>query len=112
VELAPAVGHYWNTLGAACYRAGALKEAVAALQKAVQLHQGGISADWFFLAMAQHKLGQAKEARASYDRGVIWQRHHKAESIDLRLVRTEATVLLGIFPWKVLVSASSRGQGR
>src|SRR5262249_44836148 len=36
-ERAPAAGHIWNTLGVAHYRAGNWKEAVAALDKSMEL---------------------------------------------------------------------------
>ena len=46
VELAPANGGLWNTLEAAHYSAGSWKEAVSALEKSVQLCNGGDSYDW------------------------------------------------------------------
>jgi hypothetical protein len=46
--------------------------------------------------MAHHKLGQAKQARACYDKGVAWLERHKADSNELRLLRVEAASLLGI----------------
>jgi tetratricopeptide (TPR) repeat protein len=110
IQLDPANGHYWNTLGAACYRAGALKEAVTALETAVELHQRGCGEDWFLLAMAHHKLGQARQARACYDKGVAWLERHKADSNGLRLLRVEAASLLGI-PG-ALAARPGRGTGR
>jgi tetratricopeptide (TPR) repeat protein len=72
VDLAPKEGKYRNTLGVALYRAGGWKDAVAALDKSVELRQGGDPADWLFLAMAHYKLGNEDAARKQYDRAVEW----------------------------------------
>src|SRR5262249_38530501 len=72
VELAPRHGTIFNTLGAALYRAGDWKAAIAALEKSMELRQGGDSNDWFFLAMAHWQLGQKDKAREWYDRAVRW----------------------------------------
>jgi serine/threonine protein kinase/WD40 repeat protein len=100
VELAPKEGSYWNTLGAAHYRAASWKEAIAALEKSLNL-QGDNSFDWVFLAMAHWQLGHKEMARQWYDRAVQWmdknqpalkQQHQE----ELRRFRAEATELLGI----------------
>src|SRR5262249_4972399 len=52
VDLQPRNGAYWNTLGAAQYRAGKWKEAVTALEKSMDFRNSGDTFDWFFLAMA------------------------------------------------------------
>ena len=52
VESAPQDGMVWRTLGAAHYRASNWKAAVDALNKSMDLRQGGDSIDWLFLAMA------------------------------------------------------------
>src|SRR5262249_11847746 len=46
-------GDCWKTLGVAQYRASDWKAAVAALEKAMQLRNGGDGSDWFVLAMAR-----------------------------------------------------------
>src|SRR5262249_36599162 len=56
VEMNPQEGSYHNTLGVARYRAGCWKEAVATLEKSMELRQGGDGDDWFFLAMAHWRL--------------------------------------------------------
>jgi tetratricopeptide (TPR) repeat protein len=88
---------YWRTLGAAYYRAGTWKEAIEALEKSMELGQGGDtmwwartrggvggleksmelgqggdSFDWFFLAMAHWQLGNKDEARRWYEKAVEW----------------------------------------
>jgi tetratricopeptide (TPR) repeat protein len=101
VELGPNNGSYWNTLGAAHYRAGNWKEAVAALERAMQLRNGGNSYDWFFLAMAHWQLGEKDKARQWFDRAVRGMHKHfpKAKE-ELGRFRAEAAELLRVEPKK------------
>lgn len=71
-ELAPRDGGAWSVLGIACYRTAQWQAAVEALQKSVQLRDGGEAWDWFYLAMAQWQLGQQEEARKWFAQGVAW----------------------------------------
>jgi tetratricopeptide (TPR) repeat protein len=101
VELAPAAGDYWNTLGVAHYRAGDWKAAVAALDKSRGLRQGGDAVDWLFLAMAHRKLGHRDEALKAYEQAVGWLEKNQ-EALDkdkdrageLRRFRAEAEEVL------------------
>jgi tetratricopeptide (TPR) repeat protein len=59
-----------TALGASLYRARRFKEAVGQLRQAVAAHGSGkspqrqpIAYTWFFLAMAEHRLGHSDEAR-------------------------------------------------
>ena len=72
VALQEPVGKVWNTLGAAHYRAGAWRPAIDALEKSMVLRQGGDAFDWFFLALAHHKLGHADEAKKWYAKAIGW----------------------------------------
>jgi serine/threonine protein kinase/tetratricopeptide (TPR) repeat protein len=94
VELDPQEGMYWNTLGAAQFRAGNGKGAKAALEKSMALRKGGDGYDWFFLAMASWQLGLRDEARAWYDQAVHWINTSKNENEELRRFRAEADTLL------------------
>jgi tetratricopeptide (TPR) repeat protein len=66
------------TLGATLYRAGRFAEAIKPLNEAsaaAARGEGGIPAlspayTWFFLAMANHQLGQAEEGRQWLDKAV------------------------------------------
>jgi Flp pilus assembly protein TadD/serine/threonine protein kinase len=95
-KAAPTNGNYWNTLGAAHYRAGNWKEAVAALEKSVELRKGGDSSNWFFLAMAHWKLGEKEEARTWFDRAVQWMDKNQPGNEELGRFRAEAAELLGM----------------
>jgi hypothetical protein len=61
VQQCPNAEVYWNTLGAACYRAGDAASAVAALDHATALG-GGTAFDNVFLAMAHAQLGDHEQA--------------------------------------------------
>jgi WD40 repeat protein len=96
VALAPKDGMIWNTLGAAHYRAGEWKGAIAALLKSMELRNGGNSFDWFILAMSHWKLDQPEEARKWYEPAVAWMDKHQPQNDELRRFRAEAAQLLGI----------------
>jgi tetratricopeptide (TPR) repeat protein len=93
VELAPADGKHWLTLGKAKYRTGAWQESAAALRKALERHPGDAS-DWFFLAMAHWQMGQPGEARQWSDQAVEWMDKNKPNDAELRRIRAEAAELL------------------
>jgi eukaryotic-like serine/threonine-protein kinase len=96
VELAPGNGLFWNTLGAAYYRARSWKEAVAALEKSMQLRNGGDSYDWFFLAMAHWQLGEKESARQWFDEAVQWMDKNMPKGKELGRFRAEAAEVLKI----------------
>ena len=45
--------------------------------------KGGDAFDWFFVAMAKHKLRQ-KDAREWYDKAVVWMDKHRADDKELK----------------------------
>jgi tetratricopeptide (TPR) repeat protein len=94
VELAPAAGHIWNTLGVAHYRAGNWKEAVAALDNSMELSAGGEALNWFFLAMAHWQLGNKERARKWYTPAILWMHQRQSTDAELRQFRAEAAALL------------------
>lgn len=71
-RLDPKIGAYLTTLGAAQYRLGQLREALATLKRSEQgnaSNQGdSATAHLAFLAMARHSLGQKAEALATLHR--------------------------------------------
>jgi tetratricopeptide (TPR) repeat protein len=96
VARAPQMGEYWNTLGITQYRLGEFQSAIDTLNHSVELRSGGDGADHFFLAMAYERLGDRKQARAWYEKGVqcMDKRSPQAEG-DIRY-RAEARQTLGI----------------
>jgi serine/threonine protein kinase/tetratricopeptide (TPR) repeat protein len=94
VATAPDVSANWNTLGAAQYRAQDWNAAVTALEKSMALSNGGDSFDWFFLTMAQWRLGRHEEARQRFDRAVEWREKNRPGDAELRQLQAEAAELL------------------
>jgi Flp pilus assembly protein TadD len=94
VELAAKEGNYWNTLGAAEYRAGNWKGALEAVEKSMALRQGGDAFDWFFLAMAHRQLGDKDQARKWHDQAVQWMEKNKPDDEELRRFRAESETVL------------------
>jgi tetratricopeptide (TPR) repeat protein len=98
---------FLTTLGAARFRTGDWTGAAAALHEAEGLAQPGHGFDlsaaraMFFQAMAQHQLGNAKEARQAYDRALEWSEANRnawqpALVEELRRLQAEAAELLGV----------------
>jgi tetratricopeptide (TPR) repeat protein len=98
IELEPKASDPWWVLGLAYYRAGDWKASVAALEKTLELSNGGDAADWFFLAMAHWRLGHHDEARAWYDKAVAWKARNRPQdkNEELSRHRVEAEALLGL----------------
>lgn len=96
VHLAPDLGIYWNTLGAAHLRAGDDQAATTALEKSMALRGGGDSFDWFFLAIARHRLGDYGAARHYYASAVDWMDAHASMNKELKQFRDEADALLDV----------------
>src|SRR5262249_35760077 len=97
VEIESEHGGFWNTLGVASYRAGDLKAAIEALDKAEKLAPGKFLA-WnaFFLTMAHWQLGEKEQARKEYEQAVQWMEKKHPKDEELRRFRAEAEELLGI----------------
>jgi tetratricopeptide (TPR) repeat protein len=94
VDARPESGNFWNTLGAAYYRNGDDKAAVAALEKSMALRAGGDANDWFFLAMAYCGQGDRETARMWLDRAVAWTVRRMPRDDELRRFRAEAEEML------------------
>jgi len=62
-----------NTRAAALYRAERFEEAIATLEDSIEQRAiGGQVEDWLFLAMAEHRLGHANEAREWLAKAESW----------------------------------------
>jgi hypothetical protein len=60
----------------------------------MDLHAGGDSAEWFFLAMAHWQLGERSQARDWYTRAVPWMEKNRPGDEQLQRFRAEAASLL------------------
>jgi serine/threonine protein kinase/Flp pilus assembly protein TadD len=97
VKAAPKYGANWRSLGAARYRTGDSKGAIAALQKSMKLANGyDESFNTFFLAMAHWRLGDKKQARQWYDQGVAWMKQNLPYDEELCRFQVEAAGLMQI----------------
>jgi tetratricopeptide (TPR) repeat protein len=94
VNGAPANGNFLSTLGAAHYSAGNWKEALATLEKSMDLRKGGDCFDWFFVAMAHWQLGEKDKARKWFDQAVGWMDKNQPENEKLRRFRADAAELM------------------
>ena len=88
VEQEPMRATCWNTLGVAHYRCGDWKAALAALEKSMELRNGGESEDWFFVAMAHWQLDDKPKAITWYDKALGWM--EKNQPKDKELIRFRA----------------------
>jgi tetratricopeptide (TPR) repeat protein len=101
VQLMPANGDYWITLGVAHYRVCDWKAAVASLSKSRELNQGSEAINWLFLAMSHRKLGNDAVSRKAYDQAVQWLEKNsgafaknKTQAEELGRFRSEAEEVL------------------
>jgi Flp pilus assembly protein TadD len=77
------------------YRAGNCKEALAALEKAMALSDGGDGLDWLILAMVHWQLGNKQEARRRYEQALPWLEQRDTDQTLSRL-QAEAAALLEV----------------
>jgi tetratricopeptide (TPR) repeat protein len=97
VELEPANGAHWNTLGVAHYRTGELNAAIEALEKSDDVLQGQLfSFNGFFLAMAHWQLGRQDDARKWYAKSVEWMDDNMTDNEELARFRAEAEETLNV----------------
>jgi tetratricopeptide (TPR) repeat protein len=94
VELEPKNWMYWNTLGVAAFRAKDWKAAEVALEKSVDLNEGGGAIDWFFLAMTYWHQGKPEQAREFFDKAAATYVKHNPGDPELQRFHREASALL------------------
>jgi serine/threonine protein kinase len=98
VTLQPRNGYYWHTLGVARYRSRDWRGAVTALERTLELNEGGGPHAWFFLAMSRQQLGDREQARTWYGKAANWMQKHRPPAEDLLRYWVEAATLLGDTP--------------
>jgi serine/threonine protein kinase/tetratricopeptide (TPR) repeat protein len=96
VDSDPKPANNWGNLGVARWRAGELKGAVEALEKADGLSPDGDMAHRFFLAMAYWQIGEKGKARTAYEQGERWMEEKGPASEELRRFRAEAETVLTV----------------
>jgi tetratricopeptide (TPR) repeat protein len=104
-EAHPECSTYWNTLGAAHYRAGDFEAAVSALDRATALGNGGTAFDHIFLAMAHAQLGNPADARRWFAQATLEIERDQPGHPELRRLCEEAGAIL---PADILTSEAAR----
>jgi serine/threonine protein kinase/Flp pilus assembly protein TadD len=94
VAARPQSADFRNTLGAAHYRNGDDRAAIAELEQAMSLRSGGDCYDWFFLAMAHCRSGDRSRALAWLDRATQTMDKSQPRNAELRRLRAEAEAAL------------------
>jgi tetratricopeptide (TPR) repeat protein len=91
-------GVYWNTLGAAYFRAGDFKAAVAALNRAMALGDGGTPFDHIFLAMAHAQLGNRDQSRRWFTQAMVRKDQDYPGHLELARFCDEARSIIAAVP--------------
>ena len=84
-----------EALGAG-YMSSGWKDAIADLEKVIELDKGGSGRPWFLLSMAHWQLGDKPQARSWYDKAVRWMEKNQPKNEELIRFRAEAAALLGV----------------
>jgi tetratricopeptide (TPR) repeat protein len=94
VDVEPANGNLWNTLGVALCRTDAWEKALAALDESMKRRDGGDSVDWYFVAMAHHALGHYDEAQSWFEKAEQWAAAHAPDDAELHRIHAEVAAFL------------------
>ena len=86
----PTNANYWNTLALTYYRSSRFSDAAIAIERAIELGNGGTSLDWFFKAMIYGKLQNCDEAQIWFLKGETRRTTESPRSIELRHFSEEA----------------------
>jgi eukaryotic-like serine/threonine-protein kinase len=82
---------YLTIRGAAYLRAGDTEKAIADLEQALKLRQGGNARDWLFLALARQKHGDHRDAQQSLQKANDWLDRHQPDNFKLKRLLSEVT---------------------
>jgi serine/threonine protein kinase len=82
------------TLGLAEYRMGNLDAARRALDRSIELREGGDAYEWFVLAMVLARQGDVTRARKLHEEAVRWMRKYRYSDFELHFLDSEAATLL------------------
>jgi tetratricopeptide (TPR) repeat protein len=95
VQLCPADGQAWVSLGISHYRAGHFEQAGSALGRAIQVTGNFNSLHFFFFAMLEQRAGHPEIARRWYEQGLDWMKGNQV-NVGMRRSANEAADLLGL----------------
>ena len=82
------------TLGLAEYRIGNWTAAKKALERSMELRDGGDAYEWFVLSMVLAQQGENDRARRLYEDAVRWMKKYRYSDFELHFLANEAAALL------------------
>jgi tetratricopeptide (TPR) repeat protein len=85
----------YMTLALAEYRNGDLDEARAAVERSMEIRDGGDAYEWFTLAMIRARQGNLDRARTLHRDAVRWTKRFRYGDFELHFLDDEAKALLG-----------------
>jgi tetratricopeptide (TPR) repeat protein len=83
------------TLGLAEYRVANYGEARRALERSMELRDGGDAYEWFVMAMVLARQGEPARARRLHEEAVRWMRRFRYSDFELHFLDEEARALIG-----------------
>jgi len=92
----PSQGTFWNTLGAAQYRAKNWQEAKNALMRSMELRGDGDGFDWILFALLYAQTGPKSHALEWYQKAARWRKDFGPWELDLYMFESEAAEQLGL----------------
>jgi tetratricopeptide (TPR) repeat protein len=96
IALQPENATFQNTSGLACFRAGEMEKARAALEKSLSMSTAWAGADWYVLAMVCKREGKTPEAIEYLKKAKQWRHEKQPNFPDLRLLEAEAQELISV----------------
>lgn len=87
-------GYLWNTRALVLARAGKWSESLMAIDKAIDIDQGGSPSDWYIKAMALAGNGDKEAARQWFNKAESWRASNSPNNSELRRQAKMAEMLL------------------
>lgn len=96
LAISPSDGYYWNTLGAAHYRAKNWQSAKDALLRSMELRGDGDGYDWILLALIHAQTGRKDRALEWYEKAARWRSDFRPWDHELYRFQAEAAEILDL----------------
>lgn len=93
-RLSPQSGYLWNTRALVLARAGKWSESLMAIDKAIDVEQGGSTSDWYIKAMALAGNGDKEAGRQWFNKAESWRASNSPNNSELRRQAKMAEMLL------------------
>lgn len=93
-DLAPQLGYIWNTRALVLVRAELWDESLAAIERAIELGNGGSPSDWYIKSMALSGKGDLETAKKWYSKAESVRLASRPNDVELRKQASFANLLL------------------